>query len=1475
MKPSRGQGRQSTYNNASTTRSNHILAIAIDAYSGGQPLLQHPVAECERLIELLTDRYDFHPRHIRRMYNGIATRDVLRDELYELPESLGPNDNLLLLFAGHGYYDETIDEGYWIPVDAPLLNKRSEAEDIYFPFQRIVKFLNRAAIHHIVFVIDSCFGGKFGQVTMKVPSNLPGGEQDKPSRWVMTSGRIELVADDSPFAHAMWDTLFQNTQARLPLPLLYAGIRTRMGPEATQTAYCDQIVEGGAKGGEFTFHLQSTAAATAAPELLHPPGLLRRLRQGSAAYLNYLKQGRFARMQFERLLLPDAQAELLDVPVSRADGATPLRRALEHLWSNPQPHTLLCGEGGTGKTVSCVRLWEELLEQGEEAPVPIFLPLNEYNAATPSEREHRHFLFQFIAREYLDDARLEPNLEEALKQLFREQQGHPTAILLLDGFNEVATEKRALMVELAEFVRRAKGVQILVTSRYEMRHFAWTEGFERLDLLPLTKEQIADYLAQNQTPLPEDKEVATLLRNPMMLTLYTGTNHLSAQFAEDARIHFRPRVSSRGELLHNFIEGLLAKYLLDNALNPDRDREFLWQAFLLRHLLPYLAHRLVEEGQYFIYSRKLLNPAFNFKSVIGAAYDFFSSFDFTDLYPAFEGQRRELAFGIGAADYDAQEARNRRIRMELTQRLFLLSEEGDTLRLLHQTFRDYFAAVHVLRSLEISLAQNRQLPPEVRFFPTTLHARPLDFYVRQLVGELEGEHYHSPVYLPEERRWSVDHVQTDNLLGQLLELCRGVSDDLQLGYTIWNILTIWREQRGELSGTDLRQLTFQDSTFNGCRLSRPGLVTRLDGATIAGRNFFPPGHSSKVYSAVFSPNGKHLLTASFDNSIKTWDAATGTCLSTFRRGLHRVRKAIYSPDGLTILTIVRYKEVKVWDASTGGLLAVLKGHEKEVNSAAFSPDGSRILTASDDGTIKIWDAYGETCLATIPLHSGNVSSAVFHPDGTRILTGHYDTTAKIWDADTGALLQTLEGHTREVNSVAYSPDGNRIATGSRDGTARIWDPSSGACLLTLQGHKDRVTSVVFSPDSANLLTAAEDKMARVWDLTTGDCLLTCRGHAREINQATYSPDGKYVLTASNDHTSRVWDAATGDCLLKLSGYSAEVNGAAYHPDGTRILTAGYDRTTKVWDAASGTCLLVLQGHSRGISSAEYSPDGTCILTGSRDYLAKVWDAATGACLLTLKGHTGKIRRAAYRPDGQRILTASHDRTAKVWDADSGDCLITLDGHYREVNDASYAPDGRRIVTASKDKSAHIWDAETGASLARLRGHNSGVNTAAFSPDGRQVITAAHDRKAKIWDAATGRCLLTLQGHTHYVTSAVYEPGGARVLTASYDRTAKVWDATTGECLLTLKGHTREVNGATFRPDGARILTASHDHTVKVWDAETGNCLMTLFNIPGLYIQGCDFRNLDPKSPLSNRVIEDLRSYGGLLTEEDAARWEGM
>ena len=68
-----------------------------------------------------------------------------------------------------------------------------------------------------------------------------------------------------------------------------------------------------------------------------------------------------------------------------------------------------------------------------------------------------------------------------------------------------------------------------------------------------------------------------------------------------------------------------------------------------------------------------------------------------------------------------------------------------------------------------------------------------------------------------------------------------------------------------------------------------------------------------------------------------------------------VSDAQFSPDGRKIVTASYDSTAKIWDAVTGKFL-ILKGHKGALNSAQFSPDGKKIVTASDDNTAKIWDA---------------------------------------------------------------------------------------------------------------------------------------------------------------------------------------------------------------------------------------------------------------------------------------------------------------------------------------------------------------------------------------------------------------------------------------------------------------------------------------------------------------------------------------
>ena len=99
-----------------------------------------------------------------------------------------------------------------------------------------------------------------------------------------------------------------------------------------------------------------------------------------------------------------------------------------------------------------------------------------------------------------------------------------------------------------------------------------------------------------------------------------------------------------------------------------------------------------------------------------------------------------------------------------------------------------------------------------------------------------------------------------------------------------------------------------------------------------------------------------------------------------------VNSVAFSPDGQRIVSGSWDQTLKIWDANTGKELQTLKGHTWWVHSVAFSPDGQRIVSGSEDKTVKIWDANNGKELQTLTGHTGAVWSVTFSPDGKRIVS---------------------------------------------------------------------------------------------------------------------------------------------------------------------------------------------------------------------------------------------------------------------------------------------------------------------------------------------------------------------------------------------------------------------------------------------------------------------------------------------------------
>ena len=110
-------------------------------------------------------------------------------------------------------------------------------------------------------------------------------------------------------------------------------------------------------------------------------------------------------------------------------------------------------------------------------------------------------------------------------------------------------------------------------------------------------------------------------------------------------------------------------------------------------------------------------------------------------------------------------------------------------------------------------------------------------------------------------------------------------------------------------------------------------------------------HKSYVALFGFSPDGKNVVSISFDNTVRVWNASTGKEIAHMTHG-GECELSHLSPDGMYVVSggcdllansICTQGSARVWEASTGKEIARMT-HDKSVSSVAFSPDGRYVVS---------------------------------------------------------------------------------------------------------------------------------------------------------------------------------------------------------------------------------------------------------------------------------------------------------------------------------------------------------------------------------------------------------------------------------------------------------------------------------------------------------------------------------------------------
>ncbi|WP_336216687.1 nSTAND1 domain-containing NTPase [Nonomuraea sp. LPB2021202275-12-8] len=461
---------------------------------------------------------------------------------------------------------------------------------------------------------------------------------------------------------------------------------------------------------------------------------------------------------------------------------------------------------------------------------------------------------------------------------------------------------------------------------------------------------------------------------------------------------------------------------------------------------------------------------------------------------------------------------------------------------------------------------------------------------------------------------------------------------------------IWDVGAGELARSQLAGRTgvFSVAFSSDGRLATGGGGVRFWDVT-TGEQLGPTldGHTGKVYSVVFSRDGRRLASGSDDHTVLIWDVATGKPTGTPLTGqTGAVKSVAFSPDGRRLASGGHDQTVWIWDASIGKQLGPPLGDDASsvyspVYSVAFSRDGRYLASGGNNENIRIWNPVtGRPIGSLLVANVGEVTSVAFSPDSRRLAAG--GSAVGLWDVATGKpVAAPPDDRTGKVMSVAFSPDGRYLASGGWDQAVHIWDFQTGKPIgLPLDDQASTVRSVAFSPDGRLLANGNANGTVWIWDVSTSKPVgAPLDGHLDVVSSVVFSPNGRQLVSGSHDGTVRIWDVATGKQVgSSLAGDAGQVYSVAISPDGRRLAAGDQQGTVRIWDVLTGERLgSSLTGHTSGVHSVAFSPDGQRLASGGEDGTVRIWDVAlprdlgSAVCAIADRGFT-RQEWQQYIPD---------------------------------------------------------------------------------------------------------------------------------------------------------------------------------------------------------------------------------------------------
>ena len=525
------------------------------------------------------------------------------------------------------------------------------------------------------------------------------------------------------------------------------------------------------------------------------------------------------------------------------------------------------------------------------------------------------------------------------------------------------------------------------------------------------------------------------------------------------------------------------------------------------------------------------------------------------------------------------------------------------------------------------------------------------------------------------------------------------------------------------------------------------------------------GHQEVVYDSVFLPDGKSVVTASFDRTLKLWDLATKQAVRT------------------------------------------MEGHTGIILSVDVSPDGTLIASAGSDNTIKLWDVPKNDPVTTLNAHDAAGTAIAVSFDGKWIASGDQSGVLRIWNAETGEKTQEAK-LPAAVTRLSWKRDAKALVAVSGN-SMHLLNPEDGKTTAIIGVHSAEITGLIFSPNNAQILTSGADGLVKRWPVTF-TAPIVVNGHQGAINAFAQNPNRSLIATAGQDGTARIFNRNDGKETVKLEGHGGAVTAVRFSSNGTQVATGSADKTARIFDTA-GKLVKDFAGAAGTILGVAISANAQQLFVADQTgqiRVIKVADATEERKIVF--GST--IRTVTFSNNGA-LIAAAGQKTIRIWNAANGQETKKLDLDL-EVSGLGFSANNSLLAIGLTDGSIRLLNPTNGTESARLAGHGKAVTQLSFNTTQTQLASSSEDGSARLWDVAKKIELEHFLGHTGPVTGVHFQSDNQYVLSSGAEGTVRVSRIA---AQLGFVADTKRVNGLAVSSNGAVLATAGEDGSVKTWN----------------------------------------------------------